>query len=67
MRSLAMLSEMEEIFVSTDSEQLEEAWTRAKKRKSWMETGVYAFPTVEHFLTILTLVVGLQMLRRSWQ
>jgi len=39
MRTLAMLTEMEEVFVSKDFKQLKEAWNRLQNRNSWMETG----------------------------
>ncbi|KAF8249612.1 hypothetical protein K440DRAFT_542932 [Wilcoxina mikolae CBS 423.85] len=42
MRTLAMLTEMEEVFVSKDYKQLDEAWDRLQNRNSWMETGKYA-------------------------
>lgn len=45
MRTLAMLAEMEEVFVSKDAGQLDEAWIRTQARNSWMETGKYVFPS----------------------
>ncbi|KAF8534042.1 hypothetical protein BDD12DRAFT_862201 [Trichophaea hybrida] len=42
MRTLAMLTEMEEVFVSKNYKQLGEAWDRLQNRNSWMETGKYA-------------------------
>jgi ataxia telangiectasia mutated family protein len=41
MRTLAMLTEMEEVFISRDSHQLAEAWNRLQSRSNWMETGKY--------------------------
>ena len=39
LRTLAMLVEMEEVFVSKDDAQLDHAWDRLQDRTSWMETG----------------------------
>jgi ataxia telangiectasia mutated family protein len=41
MRTLAMLTEMEEVFISKDGNQLDEAWSRLQSRSKWMETGKY--------------------------
>lgn len=47
LRTLAMLAEMEEVFVSKDDAQLDQAWERLQDRTSWMETGKYASPKRE--------------------
>jgi len=39
MRTLAMLTEMEEVLVSKNPPQLDEAWERLQCRNIWMETG----------------------------
>jgi ataxia telangiectasia mutated family protein len=39
MRTLAMLTEMEEVLVSNNPPQLDEAWERLQCRNIWMETG----------------------------
>jgi len=49
MRTLAMLTEMEEVLASTDREQLVEAWDRQMGRIAWMDTGRYSV------LSLLTL------------
>jgi ataxia telangiectasia mutated family protein len=41
MRTLAMLTEMEEVLISRDPDQLEEVWDRLQSRSKWMETGKY--------------------------
>ncbi|KAI5807112.1 hypothetical protein EDC01DRAFT_638230 [Geopyxis carbonaria] len=42
MRTLAMLTEMEEIIGSSDSQQMEDAWEKINKRTKWMHTGRYS-------------------------
>jgi ataxia telangiectasia mutated family protein len=39
MRTLAMLTEMEEVLLSTSSIELDGAWERLQTRNTWMETG----------------------------
>lgn len=39
MRTLAMITETEEAFVSTNSRELEETWDRMRQRESWMNVG----------------------------
>ncbi|KAA8892921.1 hypothetical protein FN846DRAFT_923968 [Sphaerosporella brunnea] len=41
MRTLAMLTEMEEVFISKDKAELDEVWDRLQTRSKWMETGKY--------------------------
>ena len=41
MRTLAMLTEMEEVLASADPKQLTEAWDRQQRRNAWMDTGRY--------------------------
>lgn len=39
MRTLAMLTEMEEILVSKEADEVEKVWDRLQMRTSWMHTG----------------------------
>lgn len=39
MRTLAMLTEMEEILVSKETDEVEKVWDRLQMRTSWMHTG----------------------------
>lgn len=39
MRTLAMLTEMEEVLVSKETDQIEGVWDRLQMRTSWMHTG----------------------------
>lgn len=39
MRTLAMLTEMEEVLVSKETDQVEKAWDRLQMRTSWMHIG----------------------------
>ncbi len=39
LRTLAVLTEMDEVMASKGSEQLEEAWQRLQTRETWMQTG----------------------------
>ncbi|KAL7272152.1 Serine/threonine-protein kinase tel1 [Rhizina undulata] len=42
MRTLAVLTEMEEILISEGTSQLEEVWERLQSRTSWMHIGRYS-------------------------
>lgn len=39
LRTLAVLTEIDEVLASKDSDQLEEVWQRMQYRESWMQTG----------------------------
>ncbi|KAI5846484.1 hypothetical protein DFP73DRAFT_546051 [Morchella snyderi] len=50
MRTLAMLTEMEEILVSKEADQLEKVWDRLQERESWMHIG--RFSDVEEIMAM---------------
>jgi len=67
MRTLAMLTEMEEVLVSRETEELEQVWERLQNRNSWMHIGRYS--DVEEIMamrqTILSSVAKRDHLRRA--
>ncbi|CAZ83818.1 unnamed protein product [Tuber melanosporum] len=50
MRTLAMLTEMEEVLVSKETGELEQVWERLQNRNSWMHIGRYS--DVEEIMTM---------------
>ncbi|CCX29977.1 Similar to Serine/threonine-protein kinase tel1; acc. no. Q4WVM7 [Pyronema omphalodes CBS 100304] len=56
MKTLAMLTEMEEVFISQSHEQLEEVCENMKRRTAWMETGTYS--DVEEMLALRQVAFG---------
>lgn len=45
MRTLAMLTEMEEVLVSKETLELEQVWKRLQNRNSWMHIGRFFLPS----------------------